>query len=399
VKPTLTRRGLLQGACASALLPLGCGRKNPRSPAVQALLDRTLAPFADTGVVDAHMHMVGLGTGDTGCWVHPMMQDPIAHPLEWARFQIYQNAGGVSDLQRGDAQYVATLRHRIQQLPIRFHGLIFAFDWVYGADGKRDQARSMFHTPNDYVLRLAQTHRAFLPVASVHPYRPDAVAELYRVSEAGAIAIKWLPNAQRFDPASAKCDKYYATMQALGLTLITHAGDEMAVHSADTQRFGDPQRLRRALDAGVQVVVAHCASTGAFPDERSPNGGHTPAFDLFLRLMDTPDYAGLLFGEISAITLFNRAGTAIRRLLERSDLHPRLIHGSDYPLPAIDPLIQTWQLRSAGLIPPETRAPLAALFNENPLLFDLVLKRCLCLDGDPATGFPPSVFQGLKRWA
>jgi predicted TIM-barrel fold metal-dependent hydrolase len=35
------------------------------------------------------------------------------------------------------------------------------------------------YLPNRYVVELAQTHPdIFLPVISVHPYRPDAMQEL-----------------------------------------------------------------------------------------------------------------------------------------------------------------------------------------------------------------------------
>ena len=37
-------------------------------------------------------------------------------------------------------------------------------------------------------------------------------------------------------------------------------------------------------------------------------------FDLFLRLMDEPKYVGLLFGEISAITQFNRMPGPLAKL-------------------------------------------------------------------------------------
>jgi len=123
-----------------------------------------------------------------------------------------------------------------------------------------------------------------------------------------------------------------------------------------------------------------------------------PAFELFMRLMDSPQYRQQLYGEISAVTLFNRVGVALRTLLERTDLHHRLIHGSDYPLPAIDPLIQTWQLVAAGLLPSDLRAPAAELFNENPLLFDVVVKRMVCLDSQLQTRFPTTVFGGLPQW-
>ena len=118
----------------------------------------------------------------------------------------------------------------------------------------------------------------------------------------------------------------------------------------------------------------------------------TPSFDLFLRLMDEPDWSGHLLGELSAVTLFNRVNGVVDRLLRRTDLHARLVHGSDYPIPGIDPLINLFQLWSLGLIKWSDRAPLAQLFAQNPLLGDFVLKRILTVDGGPATGFPPGVF-------
>jgi mannonate dehydratase len=57
--------------------------------------------------------------------------------------------------------------------------------------------------------------------------------------------------------------------------------------------------------------------------------------------MDEKRYEGLVFGEISAMTQFNRAGKPLRTMLAREDLHERLVNGSDYPLPAVNILIRT----------------------------------------------------------
>ena len=99
-----------------------------------------------------------------------------------------------------------------------------------------------------------------------------------------------------------------------------------------------------------------------------------------------------LFGEISAILLLNRVRGVVPELLRRTDLHHRLIHGSDYPIPGIDPLINLFQLWSLNLIDWRDRGPLSRLFSQNPILGDFVLKRVLTIDGGPATGFPPEVF-------
>ena len=40
--------------------------------------------------------------------------------------------------------------------------------------------------------------------------------------------MKWLPPSMGMDPASARYDAFYQRMAALGLPLISHAGDEHA---------------------------------------------------------------------------------------------------------------------------------------------------------------------------
>jgi len=192
------------------------------------------------------------------------------------------------------------------------------------------------------------------------------------------------------DPASPRCDAFYDKMKALGLVLLSHAGEEKAVEAEDDQKLGNPLRLRRALDRGVQVIVAHCASLGENADLDDPERPMVANFDLFLRLMAEKKYRGLLFGEISATTLFNRMGR-LRTLLQRTDLHGRLVNGSDYPLPAINILIRTSRFADQGFISAEERDALNEIYDINPLLFDLVLKRTIV---DPKTRrkFSPEVF-------
>jgi len=104
----------------------------------------------------------------------------------------------------------------------------------------------------------------------------------------------------------------------------------------DTQDLGNPLRLRRALDHGVRVVVAHCASMGQDRDtDRGANGPATDSFELFARLMDEPRFVGRLYGDISAMTQTARAGAPLAQVIQREDWHARLLNGSDYPLPGV----------------------------------------------------------------
>jgi mannonate dehydratase len=108
-------------------------------------------------------------------------------------------------------------------------------------------------------------------------------------------------------------------------------------------------------------------------------------------MMDEPGYEGLLFGEISAITFYNRLGEPLKKILERQDLHHRIINGSDYPLPGVNFLLRTSTLAGEGYITEEEAEWLNEIYGFNPLLFDFVVKRTL---RHPETGekLSPSVF-------
>jgi hypothetical protein len=139
--------------------------------------------------------------------------------------------------------------------------------------------------------------------------------------------------------------------------------------------------LRRPLEHGVKVIVAHCAGLGDNEDLDDPQRKRTPNFDLFLRLMNERRYEGLLFADISAMTQYNRCGRPLTTILQREDLHERLVNGSDYPLPAINVLVRTGSLRKLGYITTDERIWLNEIYDYNPLLFDFVLKRTLKAPG------------------
>jgi hypothetical protein len=178
-------------------------------------------------------------------------------------------------------------------------------------------------------------------------------------------------------------------MKKYDMVLLTHAGKEKSLDVC-SQALGNPLLLRRPLDQGVKVILAHCASAGRNADLDHP-GVQADNFDLFLRLMETERYRGLLFADISALTQVNRTPQPILELIRRPELHSRLVNGSDYPLPAINCLIWTRKLARMGLITSQERRCLNEIYNYNPLLFDYVLKRTI---RDPVTGkqLPVSVF-------
>ncbi len=86
-----------------------------------------------------------------------------------------------------------------------------------------------------------------------------------------------------------------------------------------------------------------------------------------------------MFGEVSAMTIVNRIGKPIERVLRDEKLQRRMMNGSDYPLPAINLLMLTSEIERHGLITGEERGLLNEIDLHNPLLLDFVIKRTLRL--------------------
>jgi uncharacterized protein len=341
-------------------------------------------------VWDVHVHLLGNGDSGGGAWLRPEMTSPW-HPVAFLRRLILMNAACA----RGDmvdTSYVQRLHALAEGLPPGARCMLLAFDHHHDQEGRSRPAQSPFHVPDRYAAAVARAFPGrFEWIASIHPYRPDAVEALAAARTGGARAVKWLPNAMGIDPASSRCDAFYAALARSDTPLLTHAGDEAAVDAQSAQELGNPLRLRRALDHGVRVIVAHCAALGTGVDlDTGPHGPRVPNLALFARLMDEPGHGSRLHGDLSALVQRNRAAAALPRLLARADWHPRLLWGSDYPLPGVLPLISAHALAEQGLLAPAEVPVLVEIRRYNPLLFDFVLKRRLTAGG---RRFAPSVFE------
>jgi mannonate dehydratase len=394
----LTRRRVLTalgtGVAGLAALRVGLPallRHGPPTPLEGELKDEVDKLFADVDrakLWDTHCHLVGRGVG-TGCFVSPELESRL-HPFKNFQFDLYAAAAGISTSDRvPDAAYLERLLalHRLANPQGKL--VLLAFDMHVDADGNEIRAKSELFTPNSYVLEVARDNPDVVPCASVHPYRKDALERLERAIDEGARAVKWLPNAMGIDLSNEKCRPFFDVLARRKVPLITHTGDEAAVDARDAQALGDPALLVHPLDRGVTVVAAHVATTG-----KCESSGTGSCFAVLRALMRKPEYASTLFADISACTQFNRAGPALRALLVDTELHPRLVNGSDYPLPAIDPLVSTRYLVNHELLTHDDRVLCNRVFAHNPLLFDYVLKRKVRAVKDGVEHrFPPRVFE------
>src|SRR5678815_1504748 len=354
------------------------------------LIKRAFDDIDSEKLIDHHVHIAGLGVGGTKAFVNSKMLT-WRHPFHRLKLKVYMSSAGVSDENNADPQAAARLADLVKSIKDHGKHRLLAFDKNYRKDGSVNLEKTEFYVPNEYVFTLAERYPdLFVPNISVNPYRPDAIAELEKWARRGARVVKWLPNAMGIDPSDPKCDPFYEKMKEIDLILLSHGGEEKAVEAEEDQKLGNPLLLRRALDRGVKVIVAHCAGLGTNEDLDSKDRKVVDNFDLFLRLMDEKRYEGLVFGELSAMTQFNRSGK-LRTMLAREDLHERIVNGSDYPLPAVNLLIRTRPLVKQGYINADEAASLKEIYDYNPLLFDFVLKRTLRLPGT-SRRFPAAVF-------
>ncbi len=366
------------------------------SAEARTLIDQAFEGIQGETLRDYHVHMLGMNEDINGTFVNEDWQSPWGGLIHFFQFEIYKSAADITDEQQADVQYLARLKDLIQFMPGRGKFGIMAFDFFHDEEGQPNRKLSTFYVPNEYVMTIAKKNPdIFFPIISIHPYRENATTDLRHYAQQGVRFVKWLPNAMGIHPASNvmqdKLDPYYRIMKENDMVLVSHTGVEVATEAEEHQRFGNPLLLKKPLDMGVKVVMAHVASLGECEKEEAaiclPG---TPYIDLAIQMLEDPKYAGLVFADISALTQYNRHHN-IDKILSKSSIYSKLINGSDYPLPAINIVIQTRSLVSSGHITPQEREALNEIYDYNPLLFDFVLKRTL-RHSTTGAQFPPSVF-------
>lgn len=403
----MDRRDFLRiAALAPAALALGGCRltleqglmgecRAPGEAALDPLVAAAWSGLRADRVWDVHTHLFGNGRSGGGIWVEPDYDRPKSIGAR-VRHAFFVNAACVGgDEDRLDQAMIERLVGIVDACPAGAKFMLLAFSCSFDEDGRRREDLTTFCVPDEYAQRVAAARPdRFEWIASVHPYRADAIARLERAKAGGARAVKWLPPTMGIDLRSAKCLPFYDALHRLDLPLLVHVGEEQAVAGARRHELANPLFLRAPLERGVRVIAAHCATLGESHDldananpDKAPQA---PNFELFARLMDTRAYEGRLFGDLSAITQANRAAVLPRLMEKARGWEGRLLNGSDYPLPGILPLFSPRALAAAGLLDEALVAPLRRLRESNALAFDFALKRSLRSGG---WRFPDSAFE------
>lgn len=359
----------------------------------QKLIDKSFENINLSKLEDFHAHSLGLPNVKNKIWINPKLKS-LWHPKFYFKYKVYLAASGV----RGSKMPVNTqIINQLISLALqdKRYGKIrvLAFDYNYLLNGKKDLSNSTFYLPNNYVWKIYKKYpKIVIPVMSIHPYKKTALKELKYWGERGIKTIKWLPNAQNINPSLKRLDSYYRLLKKYNISLLTHTGEEQAIEAENAQHLGNPLFLRRALNAGVKVVMAHFASMGKCKDLDSVTAIKKDCFLLAMRLFKNKKYVSNLFADISAVTIFTHVNSNLEALLDYQGFHHRLVNGSDYPLPAIDYLYKTAQLVKLGYLTKKKAKLLDEIYKYNPLLFDFALKRNIA---SPKLGkkFLPSAFE------
>ncbi len=303
MKPKLNRRRFLALALATPSLAnrLVAALVEPRQPAA---------------LMDIHIHLFGKGDGSSGCRLSPAI-------IESQNFQLLMKLLRLSERAKTiDEAYVLALAEHLQQSGMQ-KGLILAQDAVYDQHGDPDWARTPFYVPNDYLFEIvARYSQRMLPCVSINPDRKDALAELERCVAKGARALKIHPPIQGVDLADKKHTRFFQRCATLKTVVLVHTGHE---HSSPIIDVGlaNPRKLKLALDQGCTVIACHCGTgrEGDLPDM-------------------LPDFLAMaqqynnLWGDTSVLGGFGRSRD-LMRLLDDKSVCERLLHGSDFPFPAI----------------------------------------------------------------
>ncbi len=264
--------------------------------------------------IDAHVHIVGNGSGGTGCWLRlsPWRRPLAALMLRHVRLPASALRGDL------DRLYVERLLDLVRGSSLGAV-VILAQEKVHDDQGRPLEDLGSFYVPNEYVLRLARQHKEFLPAVSIHPGRPDSLAELDRCLEGGAVMMKCLPNCQNINCSDRRFTRFWERMAEARLPLLAHTGGEHTLPIVRPE-YSDPRTLRLPLECGVNVIAAHCGTKSGLTDPEY--------FHEFTRM--TRQFPNL-YGDNSAFTVPIR-GRHVPECV-RAPLVDRIVHGSDFPVP------------------------------------------------------------------
>ena len=157
-----------------------------------------LAALNPADLWGAHFHILGAGDSSSGCWINPSLSQ-WWRPVDHLRKRVILVVAGVN----------------------------------MNSDSVDTRMWSAFKIPNTYAQSIAAQHSGqFEWVASIYPYRADALEQLASAIAGGAVAMKWLPSVMNIDLGLPRLQAIYDALAKAKMPLIGHCGEEKAVPNA-----------------------------------------------------------------------------------------------------------------------------------------------------------------------
>jgi len=297
--------------------------------------------------IDVHLHMIGNGRDidninndvyfnaeDNQHWFTRLLYNLIEEDL--MRLKADLNRDGIIST----IEYIELIYRILKESEEIDTIVLLALDALYSPrTGELDRRRTDLFVSNRFLNRVVAglnqrlrdegiEDKRFLLGASVSPNRRDWESELEHIlTQTDAVLLKLIPSIQHVHLMDARHRDFYRTLSRYNLPLLCHTGPEYSFpEGIRNKRLDNFRFLERAIECGVKVIVAHCA-TPVFPlidrDETEE----------FYRFMKGANGDGQIriWADTSALSLSTRIHL-IPRIL---DLLPPewLIHGSDFPVP------------------------------------------------------------------
>lgn len=335
-------------------------------------------------VIDIHLHNLGY---DEGNFLNPTASSQgLAKRNDYLTFLVLRYAAGMTTPLGSTHE----ARKRIHLYAAHFPklcGFILPIHQAILPNGRSDWHNTGNYLTDKSALLTAKSfrtgHSDLFPAVSVHPFDPQWQKKLLEAHDKGIRLVKWMPP-QSIPPDSDALDAYYEKIKELGMVLIAHAGPEHAIPTNEQNEqladWGNPLRFRKALMAGVTLILAHCGHKDLIPDLDSPNQELVPGYELFLRLAKEAyqqHWSGKLYGDLAAVTTHYGPDFIAVLLQHAHEEGVRLLYGSDYPYTnLIKPQSDAYEIcAKAGLLDPDKVSPLKEIRSWNPLLANYIFTR------------------------
>lgn len=267
--------------------------------------------------IDIHVHLAGVGTNNSGCWISPSFR---RRPTFLA-LRLLHGIGPRALRESADQDWVDGIASRVRASQLDA-AVVLGFDGVYDGSGRLDPQRSQMVIPPSWVFESCRRHAGvLLPGPSINPRRADARERLEECIEGGAALMKWLPSTQVIDPADRGHEWFFMRMAEADLPLLVHAGGRETTFRQLQPELKDLWRLEAALELGVRVIVAHQAAPVLLSRDTDQTG-------LLRRWLERYPNLWVDNSGMANPTRF----TYLARHSREDLISSRTLHGSDFPV-------------------------------------------------------------------